>query len=76
MVDITNSVLAHLDMDGLISEVSKEIHRFFGLNHISLMLCRTSSQNSGEGILYSSRYQTESFLIQPAIFVYVMKLKI
>ena len=38
LVDITNSVLAHLDMDGLISEVSKEIHRFFGLNHISLML--------------------------------------
>ncbi len=29
LVDITNSVLAHLDMDGLISEVSKEIHRFF-----------------------------------------------
>ncbi|MER1696108.1 sigma 54-interacting transcriptional regulator [Proteus mirabilis] len=64
LVDITNSVLAHLDMDGLISEVSKEIHRFFGLNHISLMLCRTSSQNSHEGILYSSRYQTGKSVIR------------
>ncbi|MEQ4794407.1 GAF domain-containing protein, partial [Klebsiella variicola subsp. variicola] len=64
LVDITNSVLAHLDMDGLISEVSKEIHRFFGLNHISLMLCRTSSHNSHEGILYSSRYQTGKSVIR------------
>lgn len=38
LVDITNSVLAHLDMDGLISEVSKEIHRFFGLNHTRFFL--------------------------------------
>ena len=29
LVDITNSVLAHLDMDGLISEVSKKKYIVF-----------------------------------------------
>lgn len=64
LVDITNSVLAHLDMDGLISEVSKEIHRFVGINHISLMLCRTLSSNSHEEVLYSSRYQVGKSVIR------------
>ena len=30
LVDITNSVLSHLEMDGLVAEVSREIHRFSG----------------------------------------------
>lgn len=39
LVDITNSVLSHLEMDGLVAEVSREIHRFFGLSQISIALC-------------------------------------
>ena len=39
LVDITNSVMSSSRHGWSYSEVSKEIHRFFGLNHISLMLC-------------------------------------
>lgn len=31
LVDITNSVLSHLEMDGLVAEVSREIYRFLVL---------------------------------------------
>src|SRR5476651_730897 len=39
LVDVTNSVISCLDMDALAAEVSKEIHRFFGIDYISLALC-------------------------------------
>lgn len=36
LVDITNSVLAHLDRDGLVSAISQDIHRFFAIPSVSL----------------------------------------
>ncbi|QWA12277.1 sigma 54-interacting transcriptional regulator [Sodalis ligni] len=56
LVDVTNSVLSCLDMDALASEVSKEIHRFFGIDYISLALC----ENAGENVRlnrYVTHYQ-------------------
>ncbi|WLI75870.1 sigma 54-interacting transcriptional regulator [Kosakonia sp. H02] len=38
LVDITNSVLSHLDLDELIADVSREIHRFFGIDNIRFVL--------------------------------------
>ncbi|MGJ3351011.1 sigma 54-interacting transcriptional regulator [Morganella morganii] len=55
LVDITNSVLSHLEMDGLIAEVSREIHRFFGLSQISIALC--DNYSSAVYLCYSSYYQ-------------------
>ena len=55
LVDITNSVLSHLDMDGLVAEVSREIYRFFGISQISVALC--DNKSSAEYICYSSHYQ-------------------
>ncbi|WP_413737347.1 sigma 54-interacting transcriptional regulator [Sodalis sp. RH21] len=46
LVDVTNSVLSCLDMDALAAEVSKEIHRFFGIDYISLALCEGSGDNA------------------------------
>jgi hydrogenase-4 transcriptional activator len=38
LVDITNTVLSHLDIDELVADVSREIHRFFGIDTISMVL--------------------------------------
>ncbi len=46
LVDVTNSVLSCLDMDALAAEVSKEIHRFFGIDYISLALCEGSGDSA------------------------------
>lgn len=46
LVDVTNSVISCLDMDALAAEVSKEIHRFFGIDYISLALCEGSGENA------------------------------
>ncbi|EKT60219.1 sigma 54-interacting transcriptional regulator [Providencia burhodogranariea] len=55
LVDITNSVLSHLEMDGLVAEVSREIYRFFGISQISVALC--DNYSSAVYICYSSHYQ-------------------
>lgn len=39
LVDVTNAVLSKLDLDDLIGEISKEIHRFFKIDAISIVLC-------------------------------------
>lgn len=57
LVDVTNSVLSCLDMDALASEVSKEIHRFFGIDYISLALCENSGENARLNV-YITHYQT------------------
>ncbi|MBB1200671.1 GAF domain-containing protein [Enterobacteriaceae bacterium 89] len=36
LVDITNSVLAHLDREGLVSAISQDIHRFFAIPSVSI----------------------------------------
>ncbi|HHR5860328.1 TPA: sigma 54-interacting transcriptional regulator [Providencia alcalifaciens] len=56
LVDITNSVLSHLEMDGLVAEVSREIYRFFGISQISVALCDNVS--SAVYLCYSSHYQS------------------
>lgn len=38
LVDITNSVLSHLDIDDLVADVSREIHRFFGVDTVAMVL--------------------------------------
>lgn len=38
LVDITNSVLSHLDIDELVADVSREIHRFFGVDTVAMVL--------------------------------------
>lgn len=38
LVDITNSVLSHLDLDELVADVSREIHRFFGIDNVRIVL--------------------------------------
>ncbi len=36
LVDITNSVLAHLDREGLVSAISQDIHRFFAIPSVAI----------------------------------------
>ncbi|HCL5251942.1 TPA: sigma-54-dependent Fis family transcriptional regulator [Salmonella enterica] len=38
LVDITNSVLTHLDLEELSADVAREIHHFFGVTAISMVL--------------------------------------
>ncbi|UCQ11853.1 formate hydrogenlyase transcriptional activator FlhA [Edwardsiella tarda] len=38
LVDVTNAVTSKLELDALAAEVSKEIHRFFGIDYIGLSL--------------------------------------
>ena len=38
LVDITNTVLSHLDIDELVVDVSREIHRFFGVDNVTMVL--------------------------------------
>lgn len=54
LVDITNSVLSHLDMDDLVSKISREIHRFFAIPAISLALLDT--HNPLHYVSWASQY--------------------
>ncbi|MGU3489725.1 formate hydrogenlyase, partial [Enterobacter bugandensis] len=36
LVDITNSVLAHLDREGMVSAIAADIHRYFAIPCVSL----------------------------------------
>ncbi|MBW7985066.1 sigma 54-interacting transcriptional regulator [Enterobacillus tribolii] len=38
LVDVTNAVTSKLELDALAGEVSREIHRFFGIDYIGLSL--------------------------------------
>lgn len=38
LVDVTNAVTSKLELDALAAEVSKEIHRFFGIDYIGLSI--------------------------------------
>ncbi|MBW7984635.1 sigma 54-interacting transcriptional regulator [Enterobacillus tribolii] len=54
LVDVTNSVLSHLEMDALVAEVAKEIHRFFGIHYISMALRNRGKQPDFD--VYASYY--------------------
>ncbi|WP_019210570.1 formate hydrogenlyase transcriptional activator FlhA [Yersinia massiliensis] len=57
LVDVTNTVISKLELDVLAAEVSKEIHRFFNIDYISLALC--GSQDDKDKLhVFSTRYQT------------------
>lgn len=58
LVDITNSVLSHLEMDALVQEVSREIHRFFGVQYVAMAL--TKSEKPTDFRLWSSYYSPDS----------------
>lgn len=57
LVAITNAVLSRLDMDELVSEVSKEIHHYFKIDAISIAL---RSNRKGKLNLYSTHYIDEA----------------
>ncbi|QMI06328.1 formate hydrogenlyase transcriptional activator FlhA [Citrobacter sp. RHB25-C09] len=57
LVAITNAVLSHLDMDELVSEVAKEIHHYFNIDDISIVL-RSSRKNKLS--IYSTHYLDEN----------------
>ncbi len=64
LVDITNSVLSHLDLDELVADVSQEIHRFFGIDNIRMVLRDTL--HSRQLICHATHFpscppQTEQF---------------
>lgn len=46
LVDVTNTVISKLELDVLAAEVSKEIHRFFNIDYISLALCGTHNDKN------------------------------
>ncbi|MBQ4774327.1 sigma 54-interacting transcriptional regulator [Pectobacterium versatile] len=58
LVDITNSVPSHLEMDALVQEVSREIHRFFGVQYTAMVL--TKSEKPADFCLWSSYYAPNS----------------
>ncbi len=53
LVAITNAVLSRLDMDELVSEVAKEIHYYFDIDDISIVL-RGRRKNKAD--IYSTHY--------------------
>jgi formate hydrogenlyase transcriptional activator len=57
LVAITNAVLSRLDMDELVSEVSKEIHHYFKIDAISIAL---RSHRKGKLNIYSTHYLDEA----------------
>ncbi|SFN52217.1 formate hydrogenlyase transcriptional activator [Izhakiella capsodis] len=57
LVAITNAVLSKLDLEELIAEVAREIHRNFGFSSISLAL---RSGSPGKLNLYSTHYIDDS----------------
>ncbi|ENO8656336.1 formate hydrogenlyase transcriptional activator FlhA [Yersinia enterocolitica] len=56
LVDVTNTVISKLELDVLAAEVSKEIHRFFNIDYISLAICGTHNDKSKLNV-FSTRYQ-------------------
>ncbi|MBV8045173.1 formate hydrogenlyase transcriptional activator FlhA [Pluralibacter sp.] len=57
LVAITNAVLSRLDIDELVSEVAKEIHHYFNINAISIVL---RSNHKGKLNIYASHYLDEN----------------
>ncbi|MGG7447583.1 formate hydrogenlyase transcriptional activator FlhA [Kosakonia oryzendophytica] len=57
LVAITNAVLSRLHMDELVSEVAKEIHYYFGIDAISLVL---RGSRKGKLTIYSTHYLDEA----------------
>ncbi len=53
LVAITNAVLSRLDIDELVSEVAKEIHHYFRIDAISVVL---RSNRKGKLNIYSTHY--------------------
>ncbi len=53
LVAITNAVLSKLDLDELVTEVSREIQRNFGIDSISMVL---RSERKGKLLVYSTHY--------------------
>ncbi|BBV74925.1 transcriptional regulator FhlA [Raoultella planticola] len=53
LVAITNAVLSRLDIDELVSEVAKEIHHYFRIDAISVVL---HSSRKGKLNIYSTHY--------------------
>lgn len=53
LVAITNAVLSRLDIDELVNEVAKEIHRYFRIDAISVVL---RSNRKGKLNIYSTHY--------------------
>lgn len=53
LVSITNAVLSRLDMDELVSEVAKEIHYYFNIDDISIVL---RSHRKNKLNIYSTHY--------------------
>lgn len=53
LVAITNAELSRLDIDELVSEVAKEIHRYFRIDAISVVL---RSNRKGKLNIYSTHY--------------------
>lgn len=53
LVDVTNAVLSKLDLDDLIGEISTEIHRFFNIDAISILLCGDKTE---QVTIYSTGY--------------------
>lgn len=53
LVAITDAVLSRLDIDELVSEVAKEIHRYFRIDAISVVL---RSNRKGKLNIYSTHY--------------------
>ncbi|WP_337261987.1 MULTISPECIES: formate hydrogenlyase transcriptional activator FlhA [unclassified Serratia (in: enterobacteria)] len=53
LVDVTNAVLSKLDLDDLIGEISSEIHRFFKIDAISIVLC---GNREDQVTIYSTHY--------------------
>ncbi|MEA1065343.1 formate hydrogenlyase transcriptional activator FlhA [Erwinia sp. HR93] len=53
LVAITNAVLSKLDLDELVTEVSREIQRNFGIDSISMAL---RSNRRGKLLIYSTHY--------------------
>lgn len=51
LVAITNAVLSRLDMDELVGEIAKEIHRYFDIDAISIVL---RSSRKGKLNIYST----------------------
>lgn len=53
LVDITNAVLSRLDIDELVSEVAKEIHHYFRIDAISVVL---RGNEEGKLNVFTSHY--------------------
>lgn len=62
LVDTTNSVISHLDMHALVSEVSGEINRFFGMDYIGMALLDADSRHARFD-LYSTWYASGAPLV-------------